>query len=63
MESALAFLNGDTKLVTQNLYGAVIGHLEVVDAGHDGRQVVVRCVWRLARLADDSKHGREILKA
>jgi hypothetical protein len=63
MESALAFLNGDTELLAQNLYGAVVGHLEVVDAGHDRGQVVVGSVWRFARLADDGEHGREVLEA
>jgi hypothetical protein len=63
MECALALSNGNTELLTQDVYGTVIGHLEVVDAGHDGRQVVVGRVWRLTRLAYDREHGREILEA
>jgi hypothetical protein len=63
MESALTLLHGDGQLLTQNVDGAVVGHLEVVDTGHDGGQVVVRCVWWFAGFANDGEHGCEVLEA
>jgi hypothetical protein len=63
MESALALSNGNTELLAQNVYRTVVGHFQIVDAGHDGRQVVVGRVWRFTRLAYDREHGREVLEA
>ena len=62
MESALTFLDGDAQLLAQDVDGAVVRHLEVVDAGHDGGQVVVGCVWWFAGLADHGEHGCEVLE-
>lgn len=62
MEGALTFLNCNTELLAKNLHAAVIGHLEVVDASHDTREIVVRRQRRLARLANHGEHGREILE-
>jgi hypothetical protein len=59
----LTFLDGDAQLLTQNAYGAVVRHLEVVDTCHDRWQIVVGCVWWLTRLAYNSEHWREILEA
>ena len=63
MESALAFLNGNPEFLAEDDHVAVVGHLEVVDASHDGREELVRSVGRLCRLADDGEHGRESLEA
>src|SRR5690349_8788908 len=63
MESTLALLHGDTQLLTEYLPGAVIRHLEIVDASHDRREVVVGRVWWLCWLADHCKHGCETLEA
>jgi hypothetical protein len=63
MEGALTLSNGDTELLAKNVYGAVVGHLEVVDAGHNRRQVVVGCVWRFTRLTNDGEHGCKVLEA
>ena len=63
MESALALSNSHAELLAQNVHGAVVGHLEVVDARHDRGQVVVGSVRWLARLAHDGEHGREVLEA
>lgn len=35
MESALALADGNAELVAENSDGAVVGHLEIVDACHD----------------------------
>jgi hypothetical protein len=63
MESALTLPDRDAQLLTQNIDGTVVGHLEVVDAGHDGRQIVVGRVWWFAWLANDGEHGRKVLEA
>jgi hypothetical protein len=63
MERALPLTNRHAQLLAQHVYGAVVWHLEVVDARHDGREVVVGCVGWFARLAHDGEHGREALEA
>ena len=63
MESTLAFLDGNEQLGSHHLERAVVGHLEVIDASHDTRQVVVGAVRRLARLADDGEEWRERFEA
>ena len=63
MERALALFHSSVEPGAQNVDVAVVGHLEVVDASHDGREELIRSVWRLCRLADDGEHGRESLEA
>ena len=63
MERALALFHSSVEPGAQDIDVAVVGHLEVVDASHDGRQELVRSVGRLCRLADDGEHGRESLEA
>ena len=63
VEGALPFLNGNTELFAEDLHTAVIGHLEVIDTSHNTWKIIVRRVWRLARLADDRKHWSKVLEA
>jgi uncharacterized protein YfaT (DUF1175 family) len=63
MESALALLDSNSEFLAQDVNGAVVWHLEVVDAGHDRREVVVGCVRRFAWFADDGEHGGEVFEA
>lgn len=63
MKSALALFDSYAEFLAEHIHVAIIWHLEVVDAGHDGGEVVIRCVWWLAGLADDSEHGCERLEA
>jgi hypothetical protein len=63
MERPLALLDGDVHLLPHRFQARVVRQLQVVDACHDRRQVVVRRVRRLTRLADNSEHGRERLEA
>jgi hypothetical protein len=41
MESTLSFSNGGVDLCSHHLNIAVVWELEIVDTGHDGRQVIV----------------------
>lgn len=59
VEGTLTFLDGKVQFGAQGVKIAVVGHLEVVDAGHDGREEVVRGVGGLSGLADDGEHGGE----
>ena len=63
VESPLALPYSHTKLLAQNLNSAVIGHLQVIDARHDRRQVVIGCEGWFAGLAYNCKHWRESLEA
>ena len=63
MERALALFHSSVEPGAQGVDVAVVGHLEVVDASHDGREKLIRSVGRLCRLADDREHGRESLEA
>jgi hypothetical protein len=56
MESSLAFVDGETEPLPHNIDATVIWKLEVVDASHDAGEVLVRCVRRLARFADNCEH-------
>jgi hypothetical protein len=62
VESALPVTSSHTEPLPQNAHIAVIRHLEVVDARHDGREVVVGCVRRFAGFAYDGEHGCESLE-
>jgi hypothetical protein len=59
VERALALFDSNVKSGAQNVDIAVIGHLEVVDASHDGWEELVGSVRCFCRLADNSEHGRE----
>ena len=59
MESTLALPNRRIELISHDREGAVIRHLQIIDASHDAGQVIVRRVRWFAGLADDREHGRE----
>lgn len=63
MESALAFADGNAEFFPQYFDAAVVWHLEIVDTGHDRRQIVVGCEWWLAGLANNCEHWCESLEA
>lgn len=63
MESPLTFLCSQGEFLAHNVERAVIRHLQVVDTSHDARQIVIRCVWRLAGFAHHGEHGRKTLEA
>lgn len=62
MERSLTLLDGDVEPFAQDLDVAVVWHLEIVDACHDRRKVIVGGIWWLAGLAHDGKHGCESFK-
>ena len=62
MERALALFHSSVEPGAQDIDVAVVGHLEVVDASHDGREELIRSVGRLCGLADDGEHGCESLE-
>ena len=59
----MALLDSKVQFGAQGVKIAVVGHLEVVDASHDGREELVRSVGSLRRLADDGEHWCESLEA
>lgn len=63
MERALALFHSSVEPGAQDVDVAVVGHLEVVDASHNGREELIRSVGCLCRFADDGEHGRESLEA
>ena len=63
VERALALFHSSVQPGAQDVDIAVVGHLEVVDASHDGREELVRSVGSLRRLADDGEHWCESLEA
>jgi hypothetical protein len=42
VERILAFKRSHSQLFSQDFFAGIVWQLQVVDAGHDGRQVVVR---------------------
>lgn len=42
VEGVLSFRGGEAQFTAHDLYAAVVWQLEIVDARHDGRQVLVR---------------------
>ena len=63
VERALALFHSGVESGAQDVDVAVVGHLEVVDASHDGREELIRSVGCLCGFADDGEHGRECLEA
>jgi len=55
VETANAFLNRQMKFRLQDCFIAVFWKLEIVDASHDARKVVVGGERRLMRFADDGE--------
>lgn len=62
VECALSFLDGNRESLLENIQAAVVGQLEIVHAGHDTWEVVVRGIGRLARAAHDRKDRSKTLE-
>lgn len=62
MEGLLALLGGQQELFFRHFDVRVFGKLEVVDARHDRRKVVVGIVVVLDRLSDDGQWWVEALE-
>lgn len=63
MECTLALSDGNRQSLAKGVQAAVVGKLQVVDTGHDTRQVVVGGVWRFAGPTDHSEDRSETLEA
>lgn len=63
MEAPHALPHGDRQLLPHNGLGGVLGQLEIVDAGHDTRQVVVGGERCFVRLAHHGERGVQALEA
>jgi len=63
MKRPLTLLDGHSQFRSKHLQRAVIGQLEIVDAGHDARKVLVRGQRRFCRLANDREHWRQCFEA
>lgn len=63
METAYTLAHGDHELLSHYLLRRVLGQLEIVDARHDTRKVVVCGQWGFVRLADDGERRVEALEA
>lgn len=57
VEGLLTLSGRDQQFLSHGLYAGVVRQLQVVDAGHDRRQEVVRVLRRLERLPHDSQRG------
>lgn len=55
----LSLAGGDPELGSHHLYGRVVGQFEIVDAGHDGREIVVCVHVGVERLADHGEGRRQ----
>lgn len=62
MESSLAFLDGDGEALLQNIQVTIIWQLQVVDAGHHTRKIVVWCIWMFTRATHNSEDRCETLE-
>jgi hypothetical protein len=62
MERALTLLSRHTQLLLHHIDSRVVRQLQVINARHDAREVVVRRVRRLARLAYDREHWCESIE-
>lgn len=59
MECSLAFFDGGKEPLSEGINAGIIRQLEIVHASHYARQVVVRGVRGLTRLADHCEHRRQ----
>lgn len=62
MESSLAFLDGDGEALLQNIQVTIIWQLQVVDAGHHTRKIVVWCIWMFTRATHNGEDRCETLE-
>jgi hypothetical protein len=63
MEGSLSLFDGSVHAALHDFQIGVVRQLEVVDACHDTRKVVVRGVRRFAGLADHSEQRRKVFEA
>lgn len=62
VECPLSLPDSDRKPLLEGVQAAVIRQLEVIDAGHDTGEIVVRCERRLAGTAHHREDGCETLE-
>lgn len=63
MKRALTLLHCHTELLAKHIDTAVVGHFQVVDAGHDARKVVVGRERCFTALAHHSQRRCEVLES
>lgn len=63
MEAPNTLLHCNSQFLAHDSFRTVIGQLEVVDASHDTREIIVGFEGSLVRLADNSKSGIESTEA
>lgn len=63
MESTLSLLDSGIHAALHDFQIGIIRQLEIVDARHNAREVVIRGVRWFAWLADYSEQRREVFKA
>ena len=63
MKRALAFLDGRVQSCTHDVEIGVIGEFEIVDTGHDARQVVIGGKGWFAWLAYNREHWGKALES
>ena len=59
----MSFFGGYKKAFAEYFETAVVGELEIVDAGHHTGQIIVWCIWRFAGTAHHREHRGETLEA
>lgn len=57
MERLLALASRNQQFLSHGLYAGIVRQLQVVDAGHDRGEEVVRVLCRLERLPHDRQRG------
>ena len=63
MEAAHSLFHGDAQLILHHSLRAVLRELEVVDTGHDTREVVIGAKRCFVGFADDRQRRVEALEA
>ncbi len=63
VECTLAFPDGCAQPLAHHIEVGIVRKLQIVDARHNTGQVVVRCIRRLARFANDCEHRCEAFEA
>lgn len=62
VECSLSLFDGNGQSRLESIQAAVIRQLEIVDTGHDTREVIIRRVGRLAGATHYGEDGGEILE-
>lgn len=63
VECALSFTHCDAEFVEENFGRGVVWQLQVVHAGHDTGEIVIRGVWWFTWPTDHGKHWCETFEA